>query len=312
MEPLNAKKTMKAVFCTKYGAPEVLQVKEVNKPAPQDDEILIKVYATSVTSGDCRVRGFKSPFLYRLPMRLFLGITRPRQPILGVELAGEVEAVGKHVTKFNIGDTVYAFTGMRFGAHAQYVCLSEMDLVTHKPANISYEEAAAVLFGGSTALHFFRKGHLQSGQKVLIYGASGAVGTSAVQLAKHFGAEVTAVCSTSNVEWVRVLGADYVIDYALQDFTKTGERYDIILDAVGKTSKTHARKALAPNGKFVSVEGQGVARVRVEDLLFLKELIEDGELKGVVDRSYPLEQIAEAHRYVDQGHKKGNVVIAMQ
>ncbi|WP_046232952.1 NAD(P)-dependent alcohol dehydrogenase [Paenibacillus algorifonticola] len=303
---------MKAVFCTKYGAPEVLQLKEVNKPAPQDNEILIKVYATSVTSGDCRVRGFKSPFLYRLPMRLFLGITRPRQPILGVELTGEVEAVGKDVKKFNIGDAVYAFTGMRFGAYAEYVCLSENGMVTLKPANISYEEAAAVLFGGTTALHFFRKGQLQSGQKMLIYGASGAVGTSAVQLAKHFGADVTGVCSTSNVEWVRALGADHVIDYALQDFAETGKRYDIILDAVGKTSKAHARKALTPNGKFISVEGQGVAKVLVEDLLFLKDLIEDGELKGVIDKSYPLEKIAEAHRYVDQGHKKGNVVITVQ
>lgn len=312
MKPLNATKTMKAVFCTKYGAPEVLQVKEVNKPAPQDDEILIKVHATSVTSGDCRVRGFKSPFLYRLPMRLFLGITKPRQPILGVELTGEVEAVGKDVKKFNIGDSVYAFTGMRFGAYAEYVCLSEKDLVTHKPANISYEEAAAVLFGGTTALHFFRKGPLQSGQKVLIYGASGSVGAAAVQLAKHFGADVTGVCSTSNVEWVGALGADHVIDYTLHNFAETGERYDIILDAVGKTTKAHARKALAPNGTFLTVEGQGVAKVFVEDLLFLKELIERGELKGVIDRSYPLEQIAEAHRYVDQGHKKGNVVIAVQ
>ncbi|QDS35484.1 NAD(P)-dependent alcohol dehydrogenase [Brevibacillus brevis] len=300
---------MRAVVCTKYGSPDVLELREVEKPIPKDNEILIKVHATTVTSGDCRIRAFQSPFLLWIPMRLVLGLTKPRNPILGVELSGEVEAIGKHVKRFKKGDHVYALSGMRCGAHAEYICLKENAIVGLKPTNVTHEEAAAIPFGGTTALHFFRKGKLQKGQKVLIYGASGSVGTSAIQLAKYFGAEVTAVCSSANLDLVKSLGADKVIDYTKEDFTKKEGRYDIVFDAVGKATKTHCVKVLAPNGVFLTVDGQGIAKVRTEDLVFLKELMEAGQIKAVIDRRYSLEQVSEAHRYVETGRKKGNVVI---
>jgi NADPH:quinone reductase-like Zn-dependent oxidoreductase len=306
---------MKAIVCTRYGPPEVLQLQDIAKPNPKDAEVLIKIVATAATASDVIVRGFKVSGLYRLPMGVVVGFRKPRQPILGLVLAGEVEAVGKEVKRFHPGDQVYAFTAFRFGTYAEYTCLPESSVLALKPGNFTYEEAAAVPYGGLLALHFLRKGRIHSGQKVLIYGASGAVGTSAVQLARYFGAEVTGVCGTTNVELVKSLGAEKVIDYMKTDSTSGGERYDFIFDAVGRAKssrlKLQCQEALSPSGTYLSVD-EGRPEVRVEGLEFLKELIEMGKLQAVIDRRYPLEQIAEAHRYVETGHKTGNVVITVR
>ncbi|MED3879628.1 NAD(P)-dependent alcohol dehydrogenase [Priestia megaterium] len=303
---------MKAMVCTKYGKPDVLQLQEVEKPIPKENEILIKIHATTVTSGDCRVRSFNSPLLLWLPMRIVLGLRKPRKSILGVELAGEVEEVGKNVTRFKKGDQLFAMTGMKFGGYAEYICLPEKGTIAVKPENVTHEEAASISFGGTTALHFFRKGNIQAGQKVIIYGASGAVGTAAVQLASYYGAEVTGVCSAKNSELVKSLGADRVIDYQHENFTEKEERYDLIFDAVGKITKNECKEALALNGRFVSVEGQGIAKVQTKDLLLLKKLMEEGQIKSVIDRCYSLEQIPAAHEYVETGRKIGNVAVVLK
>ena len=323
---------MKAVIYKKYGSPDVLELCEVEKPAPKDNEILIKVYATTVTVADVRSRSFNVPKSFWLPARLALGIRGPKKAILGAELAGEVEATGKEVTRFKKGDQVYAAMLGKFGAYAEYRCLPENAVVSIKPNNLSYEEAAAVPNGAIAPLYYLRdKGNIQSGQKVLIIGASGSVGTFAVQIAKFYGAEVTGVCSAKNFELVRSLGADKVIDYTIEDFSAQAETYDVIFVAVDKCSFPACMRSLKKGGVYLNVtaplpnlqmlRAKGTTGNKLilgenapedaEDLVYLKQLVEEGKLKPVMDRVYPLDQIVAAHRYVDEGHKVGNVAITV-
>ena len=324
---------MKAIVCTKYGPPEVLQLQEVGKPTPEDNEVLIKILAATVNIGDCRTRSWTVPLVFWIPYRFMVGLRKPKRSILGSPLAGVVEAVGKDVTRFQKGDQVFGLDISGIRAHAEYVCRPEDGALAIKPANMTFEDAAAVPHGATTALSFLRdKGNIQNGQKVLINGASGAVGSFAVQIAKHFGAEVTGVCSGRNLELVKSLGADKVIDYTKQDFTKSGETYDIIFDAVSKSSFARCKNSLEEGGVYLATDPSvGVvlpmlwtsvvgdkkamwtlAAERAEDLDFLRGLIEAGELRSVIDRQYPLEQVAEAHRYVEKGHTRGNVVINVE
>jgi NADPH:quinone reductase-like Zn-dependent oxidoreductase len=323
---------MKTIVYTSYGSPDVLQLKDTEKPVPGRDEILIKIRATTVTSGDWRMRSLNVPRGFKLMVRLIFGISKPRKQILGTELAGEVVSVGENVNKFSTGDQVFAFCGAAMGCYAEYKTMPEDGLVVLKPANLTFEEAAALSFGGTTALDFFRRGNLQSGQKVLINGASGGVGTAAIQLARHFGAVVTGVCSSANIELVKSLGAHHVIDYTKEDFTKNGETYDIIMDTAGTAPYSRCKESLKENGRLLLVLGglpdmigipwvhltgkkriiAGPASERVDDLQTLARLAEEGVYKPVIDRRYRFEEMVEAHRYVDTGRKKGNVAVTLE
>lgn len=325
---------MKAIVWTKFGPPDGLQLQEVAEPTPKEHEVLIRIYATTVSAADSELRRFKFPIWIQLPMRVYMSFFRPRPIILGQELAGEVEAVGHAVTRFRQGDPVFAWTGLRLGAYAEFICLPEDGVLAIKPAHMTYEQAAALPVGGLEAMHFLRKGTIQSGQKVLVYGAGGSIGTFAVQLAKYWGADVTAVDSGGKLDMLRSIGADHAIDYTREDFTENGETYDVIFDVVGKSSFPQSIRSLKPNGRYLlanpnlsqMVRGRRMlehgktvipyaartASETAQDFNFLKELIEAGKIKSVIDRRYPLEQIAEAHRYVDTGQKRGNVVITVE
>lgn len=320
---------MKAILCTKYGPPDVLKMVEIETPVPNDNQVLIKIFFTTVTVGDCRVRGFNVPPSFWLPAKLALGWTKPKQPILGTELSGVVEKVGKNVRKFKAGDKVFAFPGHKCGGYAEYICLDENACIALKPENLSFEQAAALSFGGFAAWYFLEKGKVGKGEKVLVYGASGAVGTAAVQIAKYLDADVTAVCSTSNLDMVKKLGADKVIDYTKTDFTGLGEQFDVVFDTVGKTNIAKTIKAIKPKGRYLhsvttplteleirlNLCGKdkklvgGTYTGSVEQINFIKKISEEGFFKPVIDRQYRFDEIVAAHEYVDKGHKKGNVTI---
>jgi NADPH:quinone reductase-like Zn-dependent oxidoreductase len=320
---------MKAIICTKYGPPDVLKMMDIETPAPNDNQVLIKVFYTSVTVGDCRVRGFNVPPSYWLPAKLALGWTKPRQPILGTELSGIVEKVGKNVRKFKSGDAVFAYPGSKRGGYAEYICMDENAAIALKPEHLSFGQAAALTFGGNTALYFLQKSNLTKGEKILIYGASGCVGSAAVQIAKYFGAEVTAVCSTGNMDLVKSIGADKVIDYTKTDLSDIGEKFDAVFDAVGKADIAKAIGLIKPQGRFLHsvatpftelkirllLSGSAIkfiggdSKPDVERINFIKNLADEGFFKPVIDREYRFDEIVQAHEYVDKGHKKGNVVI---
>jgi NADPH:quinone reductase-like Zn-dependent oxidoreductase len=330
---------MKAIVFTEYGSPDVLRLAEVEKPTPQDNELLIKIYATNVNFGDTLTRKFNtiSPFKFSmptplwLPVRMMFGFRKPKVNILGNEFAGKVEAVGTEVTRFKVGDDVFAYRGMNMRAYAEYATIAEDGLVALKPANMTYEEAAAVPYGAMTALNLLKKANIQRGQKVLINGASGSIGSFALQLAKYYGAEVTGVCGTPRMEMVKALGADKVIDYTTEDFTQRGETYDLIFDVLNKSSFSRCKRVLKPNGRYLLASFKtrqliqmlwtsrfgskkvicALSSERQEDLVFLKELVEAGHIKSIIDRCYPLEQTADAHRYAESGHKRASVIISL-
>jgi NADPH:quinone reductase-like Zn-dependent oxidoreductase len=305
---------VKAVVCTRWGPPEVLRVAEVERPAPRGGEIRIRIVATAVTASDCIARALEAPARYRILAQLLLGVKGPRRPIFGMVLAGEIESVGRKVRAFKPGDQVFGLSRWKVGCYAEYVCWSEDALLAARPANLSYEECAALPYGGMLALHLMRRAAIQEGQRVLVYGASGAIGTASVQLARHYGARVTGVCSTRNLSLVQSLGAEAVVDYTREDYASRGERYDVILDAVGRRKSARALlragDALTPGGKCISIDDNW-PKLLATDLPLLKRLAESGELKPVIDRQYPLEEIVEAHRYVEEGHKRGNVIVTV-
>ncbi len=311
---------MKAIICTKYGPPEVLKLMEVEKPRPKDNEVLIKIHATTAHIGDAKIRALKpglgpiKDFFFTPIMRIMIGFKGPRNKILGMDLAGEIVEIGKDVKLFKKGDKVFAstFEGFSFGAYAEYKCMSEDDLITLKPSNLTYEEVVPLPNGGLTALLILQKATIQKGQKVLIYGASGSLGTYAVQLAKYFGAEVTGVCSTGNLEMVKSLGADKVIDYTQENFNDSNDTYDVIFDSVSKIVSSERKRSLKKTGIYLdALNSSNDLTFKTEDLQFIKELYEAGKIETIIDRRYQLEEMVEAHRYVDSGHKKGNVIITI-